>query len=111
MTLPSPGGPRTSSADAYAKYSNPRSPLVFSPCLLVLRSCLLTSLQLVQIPAANGQAALVLVHALAEVVDVGLAGAALVRVAHLLVLLGEIRVLGRLLGGRGRAAAGEEAAN
>lgn len=77
---------------------------------LVLRSSLLARLQLIQIPPADGQAALVLIHALAEVVDVRLAGAALVGSLALLVLLREVGVLGRGLGGRGGAAA-EEAAD
>lgn len=66
---------------------------------LVLRSSLLARLQLIQIPPANRQAALVIVHALAEVVDVGLARAALVRLLRLLVLLSEVGVLRGLLGG------------
>ena len=81
--------------------------------LLVVRSSLLASLELVQVPAADRQATLVLIHALAEVVDVGRANAAaLLRRVVLLVLLGEVGALGRLLGGgSGRAAAAEKTAD
>lgn len=40
---------------------------------LVLRSSSLASLELVEVPAADGEGALVLVHTLAEVGDIGLA--------------------------------------
>lgn len=41
---------------------------------LVLRSSSLAGLELVEVPAADGEGALVLVHALAEVGDIGFAG-------------------------------------
>lgn len=72
---------------------------------LVLSSRSLASLELIQIPAANGQAALVLIHALAEVVDVRGACTRLLRLRRGLVLLCEIRVLRRGLGGGGGRAA------
>ena len=77
---------------------------------LVLRRSLLACLQLVQIPSANRQAALVLIHAFAEVVDVSRACTALCRCVDLLVLLRKVGVLGRVFGGRGRGAAAEPAA-
>ena len=78
---------------------------------LVLASSLLTSFELIKIPAANIQIALVLIHALSEVPDL--------RRTHLILLtLGGgghgVRVLGETLLCRGRflstATAAEEAA-
>lgn len=80
--------------------------LHYPPSTLVLSRGRLARLELVQVPSADGQAALVLVHALAEVIDVSRTRAR--RLLHLcrgLVLLGEVGVLGRGFGGRGRAAA------
>lgn len=51
-------------------YAPPPSSVLSSGPLLVLRSCLLAGLELVEVPSADGQAALVLVHALAEVADI-----------------------------------------
>ena len=65
-----------------------------APFHLVLRSSLLACLQLIQVPSANRQAPLVVVHALAEVVDIGRARAALRRGVDLRVLLRELGVLG-----------------
>lgn len=78
---------------------------------LILPRSRLARLELIQVPPADGKASLVLVHALAEVIDVGRADAALGRGVDLLVLLGEVVVLGRGLGGRGGGAAGEPAAD
>jgi hypothetical protein len=86
------------------------------PHALVLARRLLARLELVQVPSADGQAALVVVHALAEVVDVGSARAGrghLGSLRHLgcvLVGLGELGVLGRGVRG-GRRAAAEPAAD
>jgi hypothetical protein len=76
---------------------------------LVLTSRRLTRLKLVQIPSTDGQASLVVIHALAELVDVVRACA---RALHLrdgavgrLVLRGELGGCGgRGFGGRGAAA-------
>lgn len=76
---------------------------------LVLGSSSLASLELVKVPAADGETALVLVHALAEVGDVGLTGArGLVRGVGVRVLRLDLLRLG-LCRGRGRGAAAEEA--
>jgi hypothetical protein len=72
---------------------------------LVLAGCGLACLELVQVPAADGQAALVLVHALAEVVDVARTCAGRLHLCRVLVLLCEFGVLGRGVGGGGGAAA------
>jgi len=69
-------------------------PVSYTPLHLVLRSSLLACLQLIQVPSANRQAPLVIVHALAEVVDIGRARAALRRGVDLRVLLRELGVLG-----------------
>ena len=71
------------------------------PTSLVLTSGSLARLELVQVPSADGQAALVLVHALAEVVDVGAACAGRLHLCGALVLLGEVGGLGRRCGGLG----------
>jgi hypothetical protein len=76
---------------------------------LVRGGRLLARLQLVQVPPADGQVALVLCHAVVEALDVASAGAGrLLALLHLLVLLREVGVLGRSLGGCGATA--EEAA-
>lgn len=75
---------------------------------LVLASCCLTRLELVQVPPTNGQATLILVHALAEALHIVCAGS---RLGHLsgclagrLVLCSKFSVLGRGIGGsRGTA--------
>jgi hypothetical protein len=90
-------------------------PTLFTPSPhLVLTSGLLTSLQLIQIPPANRQIALVLVHALAEIADV--LGADLGRVVvgvHGVLAVGGLRDgLAGLGGGSGRGGpAAEEAAD
>jgi hypothetical protein len=70
---------------------------------LVLTSSLLTSLELVKVPSADGQTALILVHAFAESVDIVRARAR--RLVHLcgvgLVCLCEFGVLRSRLSGRG----------
>jgi hypothetical protein len=78
---------------------------------LVLTRSLLARLELIQVPPANRQAPLVVIHALSELIDVVGACAALLR-AHvdLGVLLREVGVLGRVGGGFGRGAAAEPAA-
>ena len=78
---------------------------------LVLTSSLLASLQLIQVPSANRQATLVLVHAGAELLDVSRARARRLHLCGALVLLCEFGVLGRSLGGCGGRAAAEEAAD
>jgi hypothetical protein len=84
--------------------------LCTNPSPLVRGRRLLARLQLVQVPPADGQVALVLRHAVVEALDVASAGAGrLLALLHLLVLLREVGVLGRGLGGRG--AATEEAAD
>ena len=60
----------------------------------------LASLELIEVPSANGQRALVLVHALPEVADIGLAGAGCL-VAGVLVSVGIGGGLGCCLGGCG----------
>lgn len=79
---------------------------------LVLASSRLARLQLIEVPSTDSQAALVLVHALAELVDVVCASAGLrhLRGSRILVLLGELGVLGGGFGG-GRGAATEPAAD
>jgi hypothetical protein len=71
---------------------------------LILASRGLASLELIQVPSTDGQATLVLVHALAEVVDVRRTCASRLHLCGVLVLLCEFRVLGRGFGGCGRAA-------
>jgi hypothetical protein len=76
------------------------------PLSLVLTSGGLASLELIQVPAANGQTTLVLVHALAEVVDVSRASTALLLCRGVdAVLLGELSALGRCLSRRTAATA------
>ena len=84
------------------------------PSLLVLSSRLLARLELVQVPATDSQTTLVLVHALAEALDIVCART---RLRHLsrrrvsgLVLSGEFSVLRRGFGG-GRGAASKPAAD
>jgi hypothetical protein len=77
---------------------------------LVLRSSRLASLQLIQIPTADSQATLVIVHALAEAVHIIRASAASLAHGSLLVLLLEVGVLRGLLGRR-RGTAAEKAAD
>lgn len=72
---------------------------------LVLASRLLAGLQLIQIPSTDVQAALVVIHALPEVANLGLASTALLGRVVGLVLLCEVGVLGLLLGRCGGAAA------
>lgn len=105
------------------KYNAPRCPSIsprtktcawFTPTCtaLVLARGLLARLQLVQVPAADVEVALVLGHAVIEGLDVTSARAGRLALRHgrLLVLLSEVGALGRGLGGCGRAAA-EETAN
>jgi hypothetical protein len=68
---------------------------------LVLTGGGLACLELVQVPSTDSQAALVLVHALAEVVDVGATCAGRLHLGGALVLLGEVGGLGRRCGGLG----------
>lgn len=82
--------------------------------VLILTSGLLARLELVQIPAADVQASLILIHALPEVADLSLAravGALGVVGSLLLVLLGEVGRLSLLGGGLGGRATREEPAN
>lgn len=92
--------PKDNRAARYTIYSIP--PLHPSPCPshpLILAGSSLAGLELVEIPSANVQAALVLVHALPEVTDLGLASATLAVVVGGLVLLGKIGGCGLLLSG------------
>lgn len=67
---------------------------------LVLRGSRLAGLELVEVPAANGQAALVLVHAAAEVGNVGLAGLGSLVVGRSVgAVVGRVGDLGLLLNG------------
>lgn len=78
---------------------------------LILASRRLASLKLIQVPSTDVQAPLVIIHALPEVADLGLASASLRRGHVGLVLLREVGRGGLLFsGGRGRAA-GEESAD
>jgi hypothetical protein len=82
--------------------------------ILILASSLLAGLELVQVPATDIQASLVLVHALPEVTNLGLAcaiGALSVVGSLLLVLLSEVGRLSLLGSGFGGRATGEETAN
>ena len=90
--------------------SSSNYPFPYYPLLLILARGLLACLQLVQVPAADGQVAVVLRHAGVEVLDVTSAHTGGLGCLRLLVLLCEVGVLGRGLGGR-RAAAAEEAAD
>ena len=65
---------------------------LLAPHSLILASGALARLELVEIPSADGQAALVVVHALAEVANVGLAwsGLGLLAEVGLLVLGGKV---------------------
>lgn len=88
----------------------PPPPLQDPPLVLARR--LLARLQLIQIPPADGQRALVLVHAPPEVANVGGAGAGAVVLLRRVVVGRHARLLG--VGGRrrlGGAAAAEEAAD
>lgn len=82
---------------------------------LILSSSLLTSLKLIKIPPTNAQRALILIHTLAESIDIVCAsasrGALGVRLL-LSVLLREVCGLGRCFGcGRGGGSAEEEIAD
>lgn len=77
---------------------------------LVLTSRRLACLELVKVPSTDSQAALVLVHALAEALDVVCAGTRLCHLSGCLVLCGEVGILGRGVGRGGRTTA-EETAN
>ena len=68
---------------------------------LVLASRGLACLELVKVPSAYGQAALVVVHALAELIDVVCACTGGLHLCGVLVLLCEVGVLGSGLGGGG----------
>lgn len=84
---------------------------------LVRPSSRLTRLQLIQIPPTNRQTALVLIHALAEIVDIARTRTTRLHLAvgrssrGVLVLCGEIRVLRRRGSRLGRGAAAEPAAD
>jgi hypothetical protein len=79
---------------------------------LVLRGSRLAGLELIEVPAANVQTALILIHAATEVGDVRLAGSgSLVAVGCVGAVVCRVgHGLGRLLG-RSRGAATEEAAD
>jgi len=86
----------------------PPPSLLFSFANLVLASSLLASLELVKVPTADSQRALVLVHAPSEVANIGLASpwALVVLSLRVGVVVSHLRLL--LLGWCGRAAAAEE---
>lgn len=116
------------STSALSSFSCPHyflsPPSSFSPFLstlkrrwknLVLRSGLLASLELIEIPRADGHVAVVLVEAAAEIGDIRLARAGLAVALLLALLLGGLHekrvLLLLLLSGRGAGAAAEEAAD
>jgi hypothetical protein len=106
----------------YNTFSNPSLPLLLpsSPPylliaskILVLSSSRLTRLQLIQVPSTDRKGALVLIHALPEVIDIGRTsarGALLARVLSLLLLVLHARLDGRS-GRLSTAAAAEETAD
>jgi hypothetical protein len=84
------------SSQAYAiSFSHP----LYTSFHLVLTSRSLARLELIQVPPTDSQATLVLVHALAEVVDVSATRTGRLHLCGVLVLLGEVGVL-RRSGGR-----------
>jgi hypothetical protein len=69
-------------------------PALRYPLPLVLSRGLLTRLELVQVPSTHGQAALVVVHAFAKLVDVVRTSSRLLHLRGVLVLRCEVGVLG-----------------
>ena len=71
---------RRESTTVNASFANAHFPSFHIQGRLVRASSLLASLELVQVPSADGQVALVLVHALAEVVYICSTGSGVLRV-------------------------------
>lgn len=93
----------------YAFLLFPYSPLMSSCPPLVLAGSLLAGLELVKVPSADVQRALVLVHALAEVVDVRGTCALLLALVAAGVVCALLEGRGLRLGGRRAGATTEEA--
>lgn len=76
---------------------------------LILTSCLLTSLKLIQIPSTNRQIAPIFIHAPSEVLDICCTDSRLVSCVGGLMLLGEVGRLGCRFSGRGGTTAEKSA--